>query len=282
MPNIGDRLEEARKRQGISIREAAEATKVRGDFLLNFENNQFDFDLPEVYKRGFLKLYARYLKLDIDTVMTDYNAVMLGSSKLGKRESRENFGRMDLAESTKPLGSPDSQPPFGAHSNQHGTPSPKQQPASTPSMSGAPADPMDTRADVTLYWKIGLIFVGGFIIVGLIAMLVNAIVSSSSVDSVVIEDGTGAAQVEAVSNRGPIKIIASGDVLNLMVRQDLGNERLFRGPMRPGEEIVIEREGPVRIVSSDIDKITVELNGKRFNSPAQGMGQMHFSMTGPE
>ena len=33
MQSIGERLEEARKRKGISLREAAEATKIRSDFL---------------------------------------------------------------------------------------------------------------------------------------------------------------------------------------------------------------------------------------------------------
>ena len=66
MQTIGERLEEARKRKGISIREAAEATKVRGDYLHKFESNQFDINLPEIYVRGFLRTYASYLKLPGD------------------------------------------------------------------------------------------------------------------------------------------------------------------------------------------------------------------------
>ena len=62
MQSIGERLEEARKRKGISLREAAEATKIRSDFLGYIEQNKMDFSLPEIYKRGFLKNYARYLK----------------------------------------------------------------------------------------------------------------------------------------------------------------------------------------------------------------------------
>ena len=33
MQTIGERLEEARKKRGLSLREAAEATKIRGDYL---------------------------------------------------------------------------------------------------------------------------------------------------------------------------------------------------------------------------------------------------------
>ena len=58
MQSIGERLEEARKKKGISIREAAEATKIRGDYLQQFENNRFDINLTEIYVRGFLRAYA--------------------------------------------------------------------------------------------------------------------------------------------------------------------------------------------------------------------------------
>ena len=75
---IGERLEEARKRKGLSIREAAEATKIRGDFLLEMEDNSFDIPLPQIYIRGFLKNYARFLKLDPNKILTDYDAQMLG------------------------------------------------------------------------------------------------------------------------------------------------------------------------------------------------------------
>jgi len=35
---IGQKLEEARNRKGISIREASESTKIRGDYLSAFES----------------------------------------------------------------------------------------------------------------------------------------------------------------------------------------------------------------------------------------------------
>ena len=96
MQSIGERLEEARKRKGISLREAAEATKIRSDFLGYIEQNKMDFSLPEIYKRGFLKNYARYLKLDYDKIMTDYNAQELSKSRLGKKAGSEWFGQMEV------------------------------------------------------------------------------------------------------------------------------------------------------------------------------------------
>ena len=37
---VGQKLEEARNRKGISIREAEESTKIRGDYLSAFESSR--------------------------------------------------------------------------------------------------------------------------------------------------------------------------------------------------------------------------------------------------
>src|SRR3954465_11158457 len=98
MQTIGERLEEARKRKGISIREAAETTKIRGHFLQKFEAISFDVDLPPLYVRGFLRSYARYLELDPDRVVGDFDALDGRESKPARRENREVYGRVDFSE----------------------------------------------------------------------------------------------------------------------------------------------------------------------------------------
>jgi len=292
MPNIGERLEEARKRQGVSLREAAEATKVRSDFLVSFENNQFEIDLPHVYQRGFLKLYARFLKMDVDKVMTDYNAVMLGNSKVGRRDARENLGRIDLPEQTKSIGGPDSDPPYGSHQETHGQANLKHN--TSPS---APAEAMETQSDSGLYWKIGLVFVGGFIVVGLIALLIQSLLSGGTDETVspggetaIVSNNNRQESVATPANDnagnseevGTFTIVANGDVLNVMVRQDKDREKLFGRSMQAGESVTITREGPVRVVSSDIDKITIELDGRKITSPSEGIGQIKLGMAGAE
>src|SRR4051812_26257519 len=101
MQTIGERLEEARKRKGISIREAAETTKIRGDYLQKFEANSFDLDLPPLYIRGFLRAYARYLDLDPDRFVNDFNAVIASEGKPSRRETREVYGRVDFGEGSR-------------------------------------------------------------------------------------------------------------------------------------------------------------------------------------
>ena len=100
MQSIGERLEEARKRKGISIREAAEATKIRSDYLHKYESNQFDIKLPEIYVRGFLRTYANYLKCPADKILSDYTALGLSESKIGRGLNRVVFGRLHLSVSS--------------------------------------------------------------------------------------------------------------------------------------------------------------------------------------
>ena len=98
MQTIGERLEEARKRKGLSIREAAEHTKIRGDYLQKFEANSFDLSLPPLYIRGFVRSYARYLDLDAERFLQDYDAVLANEGKSVRRETREVYGRVDFGE----------------------------------------------------------------------------------------------------------------------------------------------------------------------------------------
>ncbi len=113
MQTIGERLEEARKRKGISIREAAETTKIRGDYLQKFEANSFEVDLPPLYVRGFLRSYARYLELDPDRLVGDFDALGGRESKPARRETREVFGRVDFNEPARAPESGEAAPTGG-------------------------------------------------------------------------------------------------------------------------------------------------------------------------
>src|SRR3954465_14439169 len=99
MQTIGERFEEARKKKGISIREAAEATKIRGDYLTKFESNHFDIGLTEIYTRGFLRTYANFLKVPADRILNDYAALGRGDVR-PRQPSREIYGRMDISVAT--------------------------------------------------------------------------------------------------------------------------------------------------------------------------------------
>ncbi len=92
---IGQKLEEARNRKGISIREASESTKIRGDYLSAFESGQFDVSLPEVYLRGFIRLYSRFLDLDQDAMLADLDLELGNSSS---RSQKKSLGSLSSSE----------------------------------------------------------------------------------------------------------------------------------------------------------------------------------------
>ena len=94
---IGKKLEEARNRKGISLREASESTKIRGDYLSSFESGQFDINLPEVYLRGFVRLYARFLDLDQDAILTDLELELGNESNRNMRKSLGSIAPQELS-----------------------------------------------------------------------------------------------------------------------------------------------------------------------------------------
>ncbi len=66
MFQLGSTLREARTRQGLELRDAAEATRIRVKFLAALEGERFG-ELPaEAYARAFLRTYAEFLGLDGD------------------------------------------------------------------------------------------------------------------------------------------------------------------------------------------------------------------------
>jgi Helix-turn-helix domain/RodZ C-terminal domain len=74
MFEIGSTLQEARTRQGLELRDAAEATRIRVKFLAALEGERFG-ELPaEVYARGFLRTYADFLGLDGELYVAELNA----------------------------------------------------------------------------------------------------------------------------------------------------------------------------------------------------------------
>jgi cytoskeletal protein RodZ len=56
----------------VSIERAAEDTRIRADFLMRMESDEFDFLAP-AYVRGFLRSYARYLRVDPDPLTVEFD-----------------------------------------------------------------------------------------------------------------------------------------------------------------------------------------------------------------
>jgi cytoskeleton protein RodZ len=71
MPSVPDRLREGREALGLNVYEVADITKIRTDHIRALEEGRFDAFAAPVYVRGFIRTYARLLRLDQDQIMAD-------------------------------------------------------------------------------------------------------------------------------------------------------------------------------------------------------------------
>ena len=94
---MGAYLRAARRKRRVGIERAAEETRIRADFLMRMESDEFDFLAP-AYVRGFLKTYARFLRVDPDPLMEEFDrrfgarvdtAQMIALEKHGRRTKLE-------------------------------------------------------------------------------------------------------------------------------------------------------------------------------------------------
>jgi cytoskeleton protein RodZ len=72
---IGRALRKARLRRGKSLEEASRETRVKPEYLRALEAESFGVLLGDVYVRGFLRSYARYLGLNPEKVVSAYERV---------------------------------------------------------------------------------------------------------------------------------------------------------------------------------------------------------------
>jgi cytoskeletal protein RodZ len=69
MAEVGQTLREAREKRGLTIEDVERELKIRRKFIIALENNQYRNILEDIYVRGFLRNYARFLELDENQLM---------------------------------------------------------------------------------------------------------------------------------------------------------------------------------------------------------------------
>jgi len=71
--DIGTRLRQARESRGLTLQQVEETLRIRRQFLAALEEERYD-ELPgEVYTRGFLLNYARFLGLPAEDMIEEYS-----------------------------------------------------------------------------------------------------------------------------------------------------------------------------------------------------------------
>lgn len=80
MKITGQILKENRERKGISVNEVAIATKINTKTILALEDGDLNRLPPKTFLRGFVRSYASFLELDVESVLNTFQEEM-GSTK---------------------------------------------------------------------------------------------------------------------------------------------------------------------------------------------------------
>ncbi len=250
MQSIGERLEEARKRKGITVREASEATKIRGEYLNNFESNTFKMNLPDIYVRGFLRSYANYLKVNSDKVITDYNAHLLGEGKSSRRDAREFLGRLELQQQPIVTEEPQNTPDIEDDAHEI---------AKEPSESVPIWERFNIDKDVAI--KIGI--AAGLALVLIIAIIWGFLAFMGSDDPTTDSNLTETPAIVPAANAAAFTLIANDDV-RVEVKQVDGDIPLFFAVLPKGQEKELRATGSVRVNYSDANALSIRIGSKTY------------------
>ena len=269
MQTIGERLEEARKKKGISIREAAEATKIRGEYLQKFEGNQFDIGLTDIYTRGFLRGYANFLRIPADRILNDFTALRGGEPRL-RQPSREVYGRMDLAISTA-----DER---GDGQAEASATEPGQRPHQARFQRPGENLPKAPAIDPALVFKGGIALV--FIILLLAAFwIIKSLAGSGPAPTPARSSAPATSEISEAPAAAAttVSIVALEPVKIKVVRKSDGVE-LFQGPLQSGEHREYANV-PIYLTASDLSAVEIEYKGRRYPTGHSGHDRIQFDFS---
>lgn len=87
MESLGTIFKEIREKNGITLEEIENTTKIRTKYLKAIEDDKFDEIPGKVYAKGFVKSYAKYLKIDQEPVIIEMIEEAFGENKAVLEES---------------------------------------------------------------------------------------------------------------------------------------------------------------------------------------------------
>lgn len=244
MASLGQKLAEARNRKGISIREASDTTKIRGDYLTKFENDDFDVNLPPVYLRGFLTNYASYLDLDPEGILADFD----GQQPMDKHRRPKGFG-------TITADSPDGEAPPGE--------------SQKPQQKSIPAFP----------WISVCITLGSLLAVAIFVIIIVNLWSGDDApepktpdSGTVVEPGVGKAPLGSMpgEKNHQLKLIATGPISKLFIRLDGQAAQIF-DDLKEGDVHEFEFKEFFKGGASLRENLMVEIDGAKEGNEETGV-----------
>ncbi len=273
MKNLGEKLHEARVARGVTLRDAADMTKIRIDFLQNMEDGNFDFDLPEVYKRGFIRLYAQFLRLDPKAIHDEY--VKLSAAQFRKSGvGPSKFPHFSKLVTELHTDSAADEEPISTENRYDSADS------TLPDGTDIPLDTKSVELDnKPPYFKIGAIVAAFVVVVILIVIILRDKTSmpeentdlggsvpaaEAPADSAAQEQKAQSTAAAAPSTFEPyeLTIAALGDTYAVIYYESDPSKPLFSGMLQGGERKSFTVNKLVRINLTDANLVKIDRDGK--------------------
>lgn len=81
MPTVSEQLRHAREEQKLNVYQVAEITKIKTDHIRALEAGDYEMFSAPVYIRGFVRTYAKALKLDVRDLCAALDAELSKSER---------------------------------------------------------------------------------------------------------------------------------------------------------------------------------------------------------
>ena len=271
MATLGQKLEEARNRKGISIREAEESTKIRGHFLASFEQDNFDLNLPPVYLSGFLKVYARFLGLDTEAVLAELESLSPSSSS---RSAKKSLGSLTAAET----------------SSESETPTPVAASTSSPTGGGSPLSAGEANKPSGILRPALLVTAGIFVVALVIVGVVKLLTGTDQPNPIANEANGTVSERKSPSGKTPVApggelpkitlhLAAYGPIERLILKDDgavaTQNKYYERRDLKEGWEESFTLRKSFQCYVSSLENIRYIINeGQELIPPKSGPGKI--------
>jgi hypothetical protein len=246
--NIGTFFMEARQGKGISVDEAAEAIRIRIEYIEAIEAGVIDFNLPDIYKRGFYKSYADYLGLNLEEVM-EKCPIRPFETLESSQKRREMVSQ--VAKKTQEVDHDNLKTSFSDDiDNLPRPPSPK------------------ISFHRTAAFKVGGIVLGGVSLLFLILYATIVRPGNRQLETM-FQNHMG----ELIQKR--IVMRSSGDV-KVMVRLEQDKSKIFSGTLSKGSEKIITYKKPIQLYFDRGEALTIEMDSGEYLYPDSGRGGMQI------
>ncbi|MDR2200860.1 MAG: helix-turn-helix domain-containing protein [Puniceicoccales bacterium] len=246
--NIGVIFSETRQKKGFSLDEVAEALRIRREYIEAMEDGSFNFNLPNIYKRGFYKSYVNFLGLDEEE--------MMGKCPIRPFETLESSQKRremvsQVAKKAQMVNHDHIKTSFDDDLDN----------VSSPSVS--PDEPMNRM----MMFKVSGVVLGSILLLFFILYGIFSYLGDTG------RKGTAEDVREFIEKK--VVIRSSGEV-KVMVRDGEDKSKIFSGVLKKGDEKMVSYKKPIQIYFNRGESLVIEMDNGEHLHPDSGRGGLQI------